>query len=59
MQVVRDNDDPTFGAAQALDQIDDVASLHDAESRGWFVEHNDPRIPQQRATHCENLALSP
>ena len=53
----RDDDDGEARLAHALDEVQHLRGLRDAERRRRLVEHDELRLEQQRAGDGDGLAL--
>ena len=58
VQVVGDQDHGEALLAEALDEVQHLPRLRDAERRGRLVEDHDPRVPHHRLGDGDGLALA-
>ena len=58
VQVVRDEHDREAPVGEALDEVEHLARLGDAERRGRLVEDDEPRVPQHGLRDRDRLALA-
>ena len=58
VQVVGDDHDSEIPFRQALDEIEHLARLGDAERRGGLVEDDEPGVPHHRLRHRDRLSLA-
>ena len=58
VQVVRDQDDGEPLLGQALDELEHLLRLRDAERGGRLVEDHEPRVPHHRAGDGDGLPLA-
>jgi hypothetical protein len=58
LEVVADHHDGEPSAAEATDELEDLAGLHHSECGGGLVEDDDPGLAEQRARDGDRLPLT-